>query len=380
MPTIRQLRRRIRSLQNTARVTNALALIAGSKVRLAQQRGVQGRPYSEHLRGILGNLMATEGGSEAPHPLLQQRAARRVGYIHITADRGLCGPLNANMNRAGARFIAAQPGEVAVIAMGRRGREFLARTGARLIAVFDGLGDAPTLADVRPIARIVMDDFRDGRFDQVSIGFSGFVNTLMQRPRIERLLPVEVAAAARHRRGGDYLYEPDPTTVLGALLPHYVEMQVYHAVLEHLASEHSARMVAMRSASDNAREMVKDLQLALNNVRHETITRELLDRWDEPAFQHRVPGLPAKGYRELASERWQGGMIHARLTTAVPLTLAGQTAVRELLARRLGKQVYLTVDIDPGLVAGAELRVAGKLWDGSARTDIAELRRRLRGA
>ncbi|MSQ27310.1 MAG: ATP synthase F1 subunit gamma [Dehalococcoidia bacterium] len=276
MPNIRQIRRRIRSVQNTAKITNAMSMIAASKMRRAQQRGIQGRPYAEQIRGVMSNLMAVVARSEALHPLLQQRPVLRVGYIHITADRGLCGALNSNMNRSGFHFINGQPAEVSVIAVGRRGRDFMARSGKDLRAVFIELGDSPTLLDTLPISRIVIEDYLSGHFDQVYIGYTDFVNTVVQRPRIERLIPVE-PAPLESLYSGEYLYEPSPDAVLNSLLPRYVEMQVYHAILEHLASEQSARMVAMRSASDNARDMIKDLTLTYNKARQEIITKEILD-------------------------------------------------------------------------------------------------------
>ena len=378
MPTIRQIGRRIRSVQGTAKLANAMAMVAASKVRRAQQRGMEGRPYAEQLRGVMTNLMAAAGGSGAPHPLLQQRAVLRVGYIHITADRGLCGALNANMNRAGFQFVVGQPVEVGVVAVGRRGRDFMARSGQDLRAIFDGLGDNPALVDTLPIARIVIDDYLNGRFDQVYLGYSDFVSTLVQRPRIERLIPVAAAPLDPGYRG-EYLYEPSPAAVLNALLPRYVEMQVYHAILEHIASEQSARMVAMRGASDNARDMIKDLTLTYNKTRHELITRELLDRVGGAAARPHVEGLAAGAYERLMHERREGGMIHVRLTTAVPLPPDGQEAVRAILDRQLGRRVYLTVEVDRSILAGAILRFGDRLVDGSARGRIETLRRDLAG-
>ena len=378
MPTIRQIGRRIRSVQGTAKLTNAMAMVAASKVRQAQQRGVEGRPYAEQLRGVMSNRMAATGGSWAPHPLLRQRTVLRVGYIHITADRGLCGALNANMNRAGFQFIRGQPVEVGIIAVGRRGRDFMARSGQDLRAVFDGLGDNPTLLDTLPIARVVLDDYLNGRFDQVYLGYSDLLSTLVQRPKIERLIPVAAAPLdPRYRR--EYLYEPGPDAVLNALLPRYVEMQVYHALLEHVASEQSARMVAMRGASDNARDMIKDLTLTYNKARHELITRELLDRAGGAAPRPRVEGLTAAAYGALVGERREDGMIHVRLTTAVPLPPDGQEAVRAILGRRLGRRVYLTAEVDSSLVAGGILQFGDRLVDGSARSRLEALRRDLAG-
>jgi F-type H+-transporting ATPase subunit gamma len=276
MPNIRQIRRRIRSVQNTAKITNAMSMIAASKMRRAQQRGIQGRPYATQIHGVMSNLMAVVSKTEAIHPLLEQRPVHRVGYIHIAADRGLCGALNSNMNRAGLHFLNELTSEAEVVAVGRRGRDFMARTGKTLRGVFIEMGDSPTLLDTLSISRLVIEDYLNGHFDQVYIGYSDFVSTVVQRPRIERLIPVE-PAPLDPLYSSDYLYEPSPDEVLNALLPRYVEMQVYHAILEHLASEQSARMVAMRNASDNARDMIKDLTLTYNKARQEIITKEILD-------------------------------------------------------------------------------------------------------
>ena len=276
MPDIRLIKRRIRSVQNTAKITNAMSMIAASKMRRAQQRGIQGRPYAEQIRGVMSNLVAVSSQSDVQHPLLEQRPVQRIGYIHITADRGLCGGLNSNMNRAGLQFINNAAADVEVIAVGRRGRDFMGRTGKSLRAVFTELGDQPSLLDTLSISRIVIDDYNSGYFDQIFIGYSDFISTIVQRPRIERLIPVE-PAPLEPLFAVDYVYEPSPDAVLNSLLPRYVEMQVYHAILEHLASEQSARMVAMRSASDNAKEMISDLTLAYNKARQEMVTKEILD-------------------------------------------------------------------------------------------------------
>ena len=275
MPNIRQIKRRIRSVQNAAKITNAMSMIAASKMRRAQQRGVQGRPYAERILGVMGNLMAATAG-DAPHPLLTQRPVQHIGYLHITADRGLCGPLNGNMNRMAHEFINGQAAPAAVVAVGRRGRDFMTRTRRDLHAVFTEMGDNPSLLDTLPISKVLIDGYIEGQFDQVYIGYSDFVSTLNQRPVINRLLPVE-PAALDPLFNVDYIYEPSASEVLEALLPRYVEMQVYHAILEHLASEWSARMVAMRNASENAKDMIKDLTLTYNKARQEMITKEILD-------------------------------------------------------------------------------------------------------
>lgn len=277
MPNIRLIRRRIKSVQNTAKITNAMSMIAASKMRRAQDRGLQGRPYAEQITDLMAHLMAViPKTGEAPHPLLVQRPVKRIAYIHITADRGLCGPLNSNMNRSGFQFMRGQSVSVSVVAVGRRGRDFMARAGSEMKAAFTELGDFPGLLDTLAISKIIIDDYINGDIDEVYIGYTRFVNTLVQRPVIERLIPVE-PAVDEYAGSVDYIYEPDAESVLAALLPRYVEMQVYHAVLEHIASEQSAKMVAMRNASEAAKDMIKSLTQVYNKARQENITKEILD-------------------------------------------------------------------------------------------------------
>jgi len=276
MANIRQIKRRIRSVQSTAKITNAMSMVAASKMRRAQQRGIQGRPYAQQIRAVMGNLMAVRREGEAVTPLLTERPVKRIAYIHITADRGLCGPLNSNMNRAGLAFVREQTVPVNIVAVGRRGRDFMARSGHELRAVFVELGDAPSLLDTVAIARLVMDEYIAGAVDEVYLGYSDFVNTITQHPTVQRLIPVEPSPLEPGQQV-DYKYEPAPGDVLERLLPRYVEMQVYHAILEHLASEQSARMVAMRNASEAAKDMIRDLTLTYNKARQESITTEMLD-------------------------------------------------------------------------------------------------------
>ena len=277
MPNIRQIRRRIRSVQNTAKITNAMSMIAASRMRRAQQRGIQGRPYAQQIRAVLGHLAALPQAGQAAHPLLQQRPVQRIAYVHITADRGLCGPLNSNMNRSAHQFLASQSAPVTVVAVGRRGRDFMGRTGRELRAVFMDMGVNPGLLDTLPISRVVMEDYVSGHVDEVYIGYSDFITTAVQRPVIQRLIPVEPMPPAEPLYNVDYIYEPSEEAVLAALLPRYVEMLVYHAILEHLASEQSARMVAMRNASEAAKDMIDSLTLTYNKARQEMITKEILD-------------------------------------------------------------------------------------------------------
>jgi len=246
-------------------------------MRKAQLLVLAARPYAGKILDVLAHLSAQRKDEDELHPLLRVRPeVRRVEVLQVTTDRGLCGALNANVNRRGAAFILEQQKPVTIVAVGRKGRDFMHRTGQALRGVFMGLGDYPTVADVLPIARLVMDDYSSGYADRVYLCYTQFVNTMVQRPVLRQLLPVEPAALEPRRQVG-YIYEPDPAQVLAALLPRFVEMQVYHALLEAKASEQSARMVAMRSATDNALDMINELTLLRNKVRQEMITRELLD-------------------------------------------------------------------------------------------------------
>ena len=276
---VRAIRDRIKSVANTAKVTRAMELVAASKMRRAQDRAVQARPYAETMRAVLSQLTGVAGGGEGGHPLLEVRPAKGIAYIHITADRGLAGGLNANMNRAGASLILEhQPTSerISVLPVGRKGRDFFRRSGMQILGEFPQLGDFPNFEDVRPIARLVMDDFIAGNIDQVFIGYQRFVNAGSQRPTIRQLLPI-VAPEGTASAPVDFIFEPSPQRLLETLLPRFVEMQVYEAVLEARASEQSARMVAMHQATDAAGDMVSALTLAYNKARQETITAELLD-------------------------------------------------------------------------------------------------------
>jgi F-type H+-transporting ATPase subunit gamma len=196
--------------------------------------------------------------------------------VHITPDRGLCGGLNANINRRTASLILEQSIPVSLIAVGRKGLDFMSRHGRDIHAEFTRLGDRPGLLDTLPISRIIIDDYTNGVIDLVYLIYARFISTMVQRPVMEQILPVEPAAIPR-AENVDYIYEPGPAAVLGELLPRFVEMEVYHAILESIASEQSARMVAMRNATDSANELIEELTLMYNKARQESITKELLD-------------------------------------------------------------------------------------------------------
>lgn len=274
MANIRLIRRRIRSVQSTAKITKAMEMVATSKMRRAQDRDLAGRPYAEKIQRVLSDLVAQEGGFA--HPLLERRDLKKIEIIHITPDRGLCGGLNSNMNRSTAAFVVEQSSPSVLITIGRKGRDYMLRYGREVRAEFTGIGDRPSLVDTLAISRIVIDDYSNRFADAVYVAYTRFVTTMTQRPVLQQLLPVE-PAPREHGGQADYIYEPARRLVLAELLPRFVEMEVYHAILESIASEQSARMVAMRNATENASEVVQDLTLIYNKARQEMITKELLD-------------------------------------------------------------------------------------------------------
>ena len=276
MPTVRQIRRRIRSVENTAKITKAMSMIAASKMRRAQEMAVRGRPYSDLIRSLLADVAAQPQDEDNPHPLMRRREIRSIEIVHITPDRGLTGGMNSNVNRSTAQFIVGQDAEASVIAVGRKGRDFMVRYGSNVRAVFTDLGDRPSITDVTPIARLVTEEYSQERVDAVYVAYASFGSTTTQRPVVLPLIPV-VPADLKSQDAVGYIYEPGSLEVLSGLLPRFVEMELYHALLESIASEQSARMVAMRNATDNANDMVVDLTLAMNKARQEAITTELLD-------------------------------------------------------------------------------------------------------
>jgi F-type H+-transporting ATPase subunit gamma len=283
MPTPRDLRRRIRSIKNTAQITKAMQMVAASKMRRAQQAALAGRPYATLLNNVLRELTAAAG--DFSHPLMETREAKKRGVILISTDKGLCGALNANLFREAAQF---NTDTTFYVAAGKRAAQFLVRTKRRLVAEFT-YKDAPLFSEARAISKSLQQMFLDGDVDRVDILFSNFVSTLTQRPEVRPFLPVgeikevdaEVGAkptSAELLKGPtEFVFEPSAAQVFGALLPHYLNFQVYQILLEARASEQSARMVAMKNATDNALQLIKDLTLEYNKIRQANITKELLE-------------------------------------------------------------------------------------------------------
>ena len=276
MPSVRQIRGRIRSVRNTARVTRAMQMVAASKMRRAQEAVVASRPYADRLRAVLAGLVGPGVDPDAAHPLLERRPVERALLLEISPDRGLAGGMPGNVNRAAGEFVRDRDHPVRVVTVGRKGRDFMARAGADLQASFVGVGDRPSLAETLPVTRLIERAYVSGEVDRVHVVYTRYVNTLVQTPVLTQLLPVSPEEFA-DAPAVDYLYEPDAATVLGALLPRFLEVQVYQAFLENGASEQSARMVAMRNATEAAEDMTDALTLELNKARQNMITAELLD-------------------------------------------------------------------------------------------------------
>jgi len=253
-----------------------MEMIAFSKMRRTQERGIAGRPYSEKIRQVIADLAALPQADNSLPPLLQRREVAKIAIVHITPDRGLCGGLNTSVNRMTANFVLERTVPVTIIAVGRKGLQFMRRYGRDIRAEFTRLGDQPSLLDTLPISRLIIDDYTNGIIDLVYLVYAQFISTMVQTPVLQQILPIEPATLPRGQNVG-YIFEPAPEVVLNELLPRFVEMQVYHAILESIASEQSARMVAMRNATDNANELIQDLTLLYNKARQETITNELLD-------------------------------------------------------------------------------------------------------
>lgn len=274
MPSTRAIRGRIRSVKNTAQITKAMEMVSAVKMRRAQSAVLASRPYAEHMSELIGALAAHAESRE--HPLLQRRPVMKSGLLLITSDRGLCGSMNVNAVRQAASYLVDRPEEVSVITIGRKGRDWMVRHGANVIAEISHLGDRPNVMDVAPVARIIIDGYTDKGLDAVELVYSQFVSTTVQRPVRRQLLPIE-PRAEEGRHYGEFIYEPSSGRVLSELLPRYVEVLVYQAVLESLASEHSARMVAMHAATQNAQDVIEQLTLTFNKMRQSSITSEILE-------------------------------------------------------------------------------------------------------
>ena len=283
MAGAKEIRTKIKSVKNTQKITRAMEKVAMSKMRKAQERMVNARPYAEKILRTVGHL--AQANPEYKHPFLVERAVKRVAFIVVSSDRGLCGGLNTNLFRAAVRSIREwkEKGVEAEYAVfGNKAVAFFKRVGGRVVAQTSHLGDKPHLEQLLGTIKVVTDAYRSGEVDRVFLVSNQFVNTMTQKPTIRQLLPLAVTADEEGgRRGGgfpwDYIYEPDARELLDTVLGRYLESQVYQAVVENSASEQSARMVAMKAATDNAGKIINSLQLAYNKARQASITKELAE-------------------------------------------------------------------------------------------------------
>jgi F-type H+-transporting ATPase subunit gamma len=284
MPSTRDIRRRIRAVKNTAQITRAMQMVASAKMRKAQLAALAGRPYASTMNRMLAELLAAHG-SDFTHPLMEQRPGGRRCLILVSTDKGLCGALNTTLFREALRYGREN---TVFITAGRKAAQFVARMRLPLLAEFT-YKDSPQFEEARAISRFAQERFLTGEVDQVDVLFTNFISTLSQRPEVLSFLPIaEVRGVSTEHQGaelspalvasgGEFLFEPSAPQVLGALLPHYLNFRMYQVLLEAKASEHSARMVAMKNATDNANQLIKDLTLDYNKMRQASITKELLE-------------------------------------------------------------------------------------------------------
>ena len=269
------MRRRIRGVRETAKVTHAMEIVAGARMKRTELRALQARPYAARLSRLIGGLLG-ELSTRQEHRLLVGRDTPGALVIHMTTDKGLCGALNTRLNHALGSYALEHTDPLKVITVGRKGRDFAVRAGLDLVADFSGLGDAAGMGDLMPLCRLAISTFVSGAVGVVYLSYPVFVTTMQQTPVFEQLLPVDTSSTRGHSTG-EYVVEPGADALLEALLVRYVDAQVYHAYLELVASEYSARMVAMHNATDSARELGDDLVLELNKQRQSAVTVEIAD-------------------------------------------------------------------------------------------------------
>ena len=279
----KEIRGKIKSVENTKKITKAMEMVAASKMRKAQDRMRSARPYSDKVRNIASNL--GKANPEYTHAFMRHNDAKAAGVIVVSTDKGLCGGLNTNVLRAVTQKLRELQGEgssVQTVAIGNKGLGFLNRIGAQVVSHVTQLGDTPHLERLIGPVKVLLDQYAEGKLNAVYLSYTKFINTMRQEPVVEQLLPLSAAqmeadskASGSHEHGWDYIYEPDAKTVIDELLLRYVEALVYQAVAENMASEQSARMVAMKAATDNAGNLINELKLVYNKTRQAAITKEL---------------------------------------------------------------------------------------------------------
>lgn len=276
MPSGKEIRNKIKSVENTRKITKAMEMVAASKMRKAQDRMRAARPYGEKIRRVAGNL--SHALTEYRHPFLVNREQAAIGMILITSDKGLCGGLNSNLLRLAVmkmKEFESTGKKLQATCIGNKGLGFMQRAGAKVVSHVTGLGDTPHLEKLIGPVKVQLDAYMNGEIDALYIGYTRFINTMKQEPVFEQLLPLSSDSVGSAKTKWDYVYEPDAKAVIDDLLIRYVEALIYQAVAENMASEQSARMVAMKSASDNAKTVIGDLKLVYNKARQAAITKEL---------------------------------------------------------------------------------------------------------
>lgn len=278
----KEIRSQIGSIKNTQKITSAMQMVAASKMRKAQDRMAASHPYATQIRNVVSHL--ADATPEYRHVYMQERDVKRVGFIVISSDRGLCGGLNINLFKAAVKEIVEwkdKGAEVDICAIGSKAGSFFRRYGGSLVAAKSGLGDTPSASELVGSVKVMLDAYEEGRIDRLYVVYNEFINTMSQKPLVRQLLPLEAEAEQESDKskvaGWDYLYEPDPRILLDTLLVRYIESQVYQAVVENIACEQSARMVAMKSATDNAGDFIDELQLVYNKARQAAITQEIAE-------------------------------------------------------------------------------------------------------
>jgi F-type H+-transporting ATPase subunit gamma len=278
MAGTKEIRTQIASVKSTQKITKAMQMVATSKMRRAQERMKLARPYAEKIRSVIGNLH--HANPDYKHPFMSVRAAKNIGIIIVTTDRGLAGGLNANTFKQALGLVKEwqeKGAGVSLSVMGAKGTAFFRRLNLPMLANVSGLGDKPHIKDLIGTVKVMLDAYREGKIDRLFMVHAEFVNTMTQKPRVEQLLPVEPSDTAGLQDHWDYIYEPSAEAILDGLLMRYVESQVYRGVVENVASEMAARMVAMKAATDNAGNLIHELQLVYNKARQAAITTELAE-------------------------------------------------------------------------------------------------------
>ena len=272
----KEIKTKIGSIKNTQKITSAMEMVAASKMKKAQERVASSRPYADNIRKVIGHI--AHGSLEYRHPYLEEREVKRVGYIVISTDRGLCGGLNTNEFKRVAQAVKSwneQGVQADFAVLGSKAAGFFKRFGGKVEAQVSGLGDAPSVQDVIGPVKVMLDAYNEGKIDRLYVVYNKFVNTMKQEPTIDQLLPLPKAESKELSHRWDYIYEPDPKAILDTLMVRFVESQVYQGVVENAASEQAARMVAMKAATDNAGNLMDELQLVYNKARQAAITQEI---------------------------------------------------------------------------------------------------------